>query len=53
MKEEPDRFKEYAMRDAIITLVHAMYMEDFNFKLGNMNIPVTLSSLSASFLTNK
>ena len=45
--QKPDDFMEYALRDALITVIHAMYMEDFSFSLGGIGIPTTLSSLTA------
>lgn len=47
---EPDKFKEYAVRDALITMVHARYMEYFNNSLGGVGIPLTLSGLSTKFI---
>lgn len=48
--EEPEKFKEYAVRDALITMVHARYMEYFNNSLGGVGIPLTLSGLSTKFI---
>jgi hypothetical protein len=47
---EPDKFKEYAVRDALITMVHARYMEFFNNSLGGVGVPLTLSGLSTRFI---
>jgi hypothetical protein len=52
-EKEPEAFKEYAMRDALISLIHASSMEDLNFDLGKAVIPITLSSLSMSFIRKK
>ena len=46
-------FKKYALQDSIITLVHACFMEEFNFKIGFLGIPLSLSSLSNKFVMNK
>lgn len=48
--KEPTKFKEYAVRDAVITMVHARYMEYFNNSLGGIGIPLTLSGLSTKFI---
>jgi hypothetical protein len=47
-----DSFKKYAIQDALITLIHASYMEQFNFENGTIGIPLSLSSLSNSFVKN-
>jgi hypothetical protein len=47
IKEDKELFERYAIRDAVIGLVHASYMEEYNFKLGYLGIPMTLSSLSS------
>lgn len=47
---EPTKFKEYAVRDALITMIHARYMEYFNHSLGGVGIPLTLSGLSTKFI---
>src|SRR6185312_11473187 len=46
LRENKDLFDRYAIQDAIIPLIHASYMEDFNFKLNAVGIPITLSSLA-------
>jgi len=52
MKEDPTLFKSYALRDSLISLVHASVLEDSNFKLNKLGIPLTLSSLGVSNLRN-
>lgn len=47
---DPNGFREYAMRDALITLVHGCRMSVFNLELGGLGVPVTLSALSGRFL---
>jgi hypothetical protein len=44
--ENPEKFMEYAVQDAKIVLKHVNTMNDFNFNLDRVGIPVTLSSLS-------
>lgn len=53
LAENPELYKQYAIRDAVITLVHASFMEDFNHKLNKIGIPVTLSSLGTSYVKYK
>jgi hypothetical protein len=47
LEREPERFKAFsrglALQDAIITLKHAM--EEFNMKVYQIGIPITLSSM--------
>ena len=50
LEKDPERFKQYAVQDAVITLIHACFMEDFYFKLGKVNIPLTLSQISTAFI---
>lgn len=50
LRKDKKKFTEYAVRDAYITLVHANYMEDFMFKLNNVGIPLTLSSLGGKYV---
>jgi hypothetical protein len=53
LKEQPQLFKEYAMRDSLITLIHGVFMDDFAFRLGNLNLPSTLGSIASTYLKNK
>jgi hypothetical protein len=46
-------FKSYAMKDSLITLIHALFMNDFSFNLGNNTNPSTLGSLSSKYLLKK
>lgn len=50
LRENKSKFTDYAVRDAYITLVHANYMEDFMFKLKNVGVPLTLSSLGGKYV---
>lgn len=49
---ERDRqgFIAYALRDAVITLVHAMWMSDFNFSIGGTGVPISLSSVGRRYV---
>lgn len=51
-KKDPELFKEYALQDSLITLVHGCFMQEFNYVLGGLGIPVTLSSLASSYIRN-
>ena len=45
MNEDLSLFKKYAMKDSIITLWHALQVEQSNHELCNsFNIPITFSS---------
>jgi hypothetical protein len=44
------KFKEYAVRDSIITLLHYNTMIDFNFGLESNTPPTTLSQISGRAL---
>jgi hypothetical protein len=50
LKDDPILFKEYALRDSLISLYHACILEDAHFKLNKLGVPLTLSSLGASNL---
>lgn len=47
---DPAFFKEYALQDALITLIHGCRMAQFNIEIGGSGVPVTLSSLSERYL---
>lgn len=49
-EENPILFKEYALRDSLISLFHACILEDSHFKLNKLGIPLTLSILGSSNL---
>ncbi|KAI0423381.1 hypothetical protein F5Y09DRAFT_39101 [Xylaria sp. FL1042] len=51
-KRDPDLFKKYALQDTLITLVHGCFMQEFNYILGGLGIPITLSSLASSYIRN-
>lgn len=50
LQRDREKFIEYALRDAVISLIHASWMEDFNFKIGGLGIPLTLSSIGRSYV---
>lgn len=51
-ERDPESFKDYAVQDALITLIHGCRMASFNLDLGGIGVPVTLSTLSGRFLKN-
>jgi hypothetical protein len=53
LETDKDKFNSYAIKDAVIPLIHGNYMEDFNFKLNEIGIPVTLSSLGSTYVKEK
>jgi len=48
-----EKFKAYAMHDALITLIHILFMNDFSFKLGALSVPNTLGTLTTKNIQNK
>ena len=42
IKNIEDLFEKYAIRDMLIPLIHSNHMEDFNFTLKQIVVPVTL-----------
>lgn len=50
LKRDKIRFEEYAKLDAVITLKHSNAMEDFNFTLNKIGVPLTLSSLGKDYV---
>lgn len=50
--EDPKMFEEYAMQDAVVTLKHINEMEDIHVDFGKVGVPLTLSSLSRTYLLN-
>jgi len=43
-------FEEYALQDAIITLKHAVAMEEINLTVKQLGIPLTLSSIGRKYV---
>lgn len=50
VEENKSKFMEYALGDSLITLCHATWMERFNFSIGGVGIPLTLSSVSNKYV---
>lgn len=54
MKEDFQKFKEYAIRDAVLCLWHALVVEQSHFDFASkLSIPLTLSVLASSYLTKE
>jgi hypothetical protein len=53
LNENPVLFKEYGIYDSLITLIHALFINDFMFSLGDSKLPITLGAISAKYLKNK
>lgn len=50
LRDDKKLFEEYATRDAIIPVVHANFMEQFNFQLNELGVPITLSNLGSKYV---
>jgi len=50
LKNDKTLFDNYALKDAVIPLIHSNYMEDFSFNLKELGIPITLSSLGTKYV---
>jgi hypothetical protein len=51
---DPETFKLYAINDAIVSLFHALKVEESNFKLNKkLAIPVSLGSMAGNYITTQ
>lgn len=50
LKRDKSAFEEYALQDAVITLKHATAMEEFNMRVNQIGIPLTLSSIGRKYV---
>ena len=50
LKDNKDLFEKYAIQDSIITLKHASSMDDFNFSVNKIGVPITLSGIGKSYV---
>lgn len=50
LKTDKTLFDNYALKDAVIPLIHSNYMEDFSFNQKELGIPITLSSLGTKYV---
>lgn len=45
------KFMEYAVRDALISLIHSLWMDEFNFNIGGgVGVPLSLSSIGRKYV---
>ena len=45
-----EEFKDYALRDAVVTLVHGVVMTEYNNQLDSVGMPLTVSSLTGKVI---
>jgi len=53
LENDKQLFEDYALQDVVITLKHAVAMEQFNFTVNKIGIPVTLSSIGRNYVANE
>jgi hypothetical protein len=53
LTRDPVKFEKYAIRDAVITLKHAIEMAQFNESIKQIGIPLTLSSVGRNYVFNE
>lgn len=53
MKSDIESFREYAMKQALIVLIHASNTEDFYFRYGVVGVPLTLSAIASLYVRYK
>lgn len=54
MKEEAQLFRDYALRDSIITLYHGLKTEELSYAtLNSLTVPVTLSSMAGNIIAKE
>jgi len=53
--DKPEEFKVYAVTDAVITLLHGLACEKFNYIFvdGRLTVPHTISSIARNFVLTK
>ena len=50
LREDREKFIEYALRDVLISLIHSLWMEDFNLGVGGIGVPLSLSSIRRKYV---
>ena len=50
LKKDKELFDSYALKDAVIPLIHGNFMEDYVFRLNELGVPITLSSIGAKYV---
>lgn len=53
LKDDPKKFEEYSIQDAIITLKHSNSMEDFYYKVDKIGVPLTLSTIGKCYVVKE
>lgn len=53
LSADKEMFEKYAVRDALIVLKHSVAMEQFNFGVKQLGIPLTLSSMGRNYVFDK
>jgi len=53
LQRDKQSFEAYAINDAIIPLIHAATLEEVNFSINRLGIPITLSSLGRNLVLAK
>lgn len=48
--DDYEKFKEYAIGDAVTTLVHSVVMTEYNHQLNDIGVPLTVSSLTGKVI---
>lgn len=53
LERDKEPFEAFALKDSIINLKHALSMEKFNMSVKKIGIPLTLSSVGRSFVSDE
>jgi hypothetical protein len=53
LKRDKKALEDYAIRDAVVTLKHAIQMEKFNMEQKQLGVPTTLSSIGRIYVTQQ
>jgi hypothetical protein len=53
LARDPKAFEDYAITDAVIPLIHAITLEQVNFSVKRIGVPITLSSLGRTLVLDK
>lgn len=46
LETKPEFFRTYAMRDSLVTLIHAMNQEEFMYRFHRVGVPTTQGSMT-------
>lgn len=53
LKDDKSLFERYGIRDSVITLKHAISMEEYYTSIGKFGVPLTLSSISKAYVAKE